>query len=46
LSVVTASCPAPPDLDRVPFKAARGSFDLAGGETITRTVSGTCRATD
>lgn len=46
LSLITASCPAPPDLDRVPFKAARGTFDLAGGETITRTVSGTCRAID
>jgi hypothetical protein len=46
LSLITASCPAPPDLDRVPFKAARGTFDLADGKTITRTVTGDCRATD
>jgi hypothetical protein len=46
LSVVTATCPAPTDLDKVPFKAARGTFELADGQTLTRTVSGTCRATD
>jgi hypothetical protein len=45
LSLVTAFCPAPPDVHRVPFMAARGTFDLADGQTITRTVSGTCTAT-
>jgi hypothetical protein len=44
LSVVTATCPAPADLSEVPFKAARGTFYLADGKVLTRTVSGSCRA--
>jgi hypothetical protein len=43
-SVVSATCPAPPDLRRVPFKAARGSFDLADGQTLVRTLGGICVA--
>jgi hypothetical protein len=46
MSLIRASCPAPPDLDRVPFKAARGTFELADGQTLTRTLGGTCRAAD
>jgi hypothetical protein len=44
MSVVRASCPAPAGFDRVPFKAARGIFELADGQTLTRTLSGSCRA--
>ena len=44
LSVISASCPAPADLDEVPFKAARGVFELADGSTLTRVVGGSCRA--
>jgi hypothetical protein len=44
LSVVSASCPAPTDLRVVPFKAARGTFELADGQTLTRTLGGTCKA--
>jgi hypothetical protein len=43
-SVISASCPAPPDLSEVPFKAARGTFELADGQIFTRTLGGTCRA--
>jgi hypothetical protein len=46
MSVVRASCPAPADLRTVPFKAARGIFELADGQTLTRTLSGTCKATN
>jgi hypothetical protein len=46
ISVISASCPAPAGFDRVPFKAARGTFELAGGQTLTRTLSETCRAPD
>jgi len=45
LSVISASCPAPDGFGRVPFKAARGTFELADGETLSRTLSGSCRAT-
>ena len=44
LSVISASCPAPADLDEVPFKAARGVFELADGSTLTRVVDGSCKA--
>jgi hypothetical protein len=44
MSVVRATCPAPPDLHRVPFKAARGTFELTDGQVLTRTVGGTCTA--
>ena len=46
LSVVSATCPAPPDLDRVPFKAARGTFELADGQVLTRTLGGSCKVAD
>jgi hypothetical protein len=42
-SVVSATCPAPPDLGHVPFKAARATFELADGEILTRTLAGSCR---
>ncbi len=44
-SVVSATCPAPVDLREVPFKAARGSFELADGQLLSRTLGGSCRAT-
>ena len=46
LSLVTATCPAPAGLDVVPFRAARGTFELADGQLLTHTVSGNCRATN
>jgi hypothetical protein len=46
MSVVRASCPAPAGFARVPFKAARGIFELADGQILTRTLSGSCRAAD
>lgn len=46
LSVLSASCPAPADLDEVPFKAARGVFELADGSTLTRVVDGSCKAAE
>jgi len=44
MSVVRASCPAPAGFDKVPFRAARGTFELADGQILTRTLSGSCRA--
>jgi hypothetical protein len=44
MSVISASCPAPAGLDEVPFKAARGVFELADGSSLTRVVGGTCKA--
>ncbi len=44
MSVISASCPAPPDLDVVPFKAARGVFEFADERRLTRVVSSSCRA--
>jgi hypothetical protein len=44
MSVISASCPAPKDLEVVPFKAARGVFELGDGRSLTRVVGGTCRA--
>jgi hypothetical protein len=43
-SVVSATCPAPADLREVPFKAARGVFELTDGQVLTRSVGGSCRA--
>jgi len=43
MSVISASCPAPADIDEAPFKAARGIFELADGSTLTRVVSGSCK---
>ena len=42
LSLLSASCPAPGGIRRAPFKAARGTYHLAGGATLTRVLSGTC----
>jgi hypothetical protein len=42
LSFLSASCPAPEGIHKAPFKAARGTYELAGGRTLTRTLSGTC----
>lgn len=42
MSVVSATCPAPRDLHKVPFKAARGTFELADGQTLTRALGGSC----
>lgn len=42
MSVVSASCPAPAGVSRAPFKAARGTYELADGSTLTRTLSGSC----
>lgn len=42
-SVFSASCPAPPGVDQVPFRAARGTFELADGTSLTRVVGGSCR---
>lgn len=41
-SLLSASCPAPRGVRRVPFTAARGTYLLAGGRTLTRTLAGTC----
>jgi hypothetical protein len=42
LSLLSASCPAPRGIRRASFKAARGTYHLAGGRTLTRVLSGTC----
>lgn len=46
LSLLSASCPAPKGIREAPFKAARGTYHLAGGETLTRVLSGTCQVAD
>jgi hypothetical protein len=43
LSLLSASCPAPRGVRRAPFTAARGTYELAGGRSLTRTLSGTCK---
>lgn len=45
-SVISATCPAPKDLREVPFKAARGSFELTDGQILSRTLGGVCRASE
>jgi hypothetical protein len=42
LSLLSASCPAPRGVRRAPFTAARGTYELAGGRTLTRVLNGTC----
>jgi hypothetical protein len=42
-SFLSASCPAPAGIAEVPFRAARGSYFLAGGRVLSRVVSGSCR---
>jgi hypothetical protein len=44
-SVLSANCPAPAGIRVVPFTAARGTFQLTDGQTLTRTLGGSCRAT-
>jgi hypothetical protein len=46
LSLLSASCPAPRGIREAPFKAARGTYHLAGGETLTRVLSGTCEVSE
>jgi hypothetical protein len=45
LSVISATCPAPAGVGEVPFKAARGVFELGDGSTLTRVVDSSCKAT-
>ncbi len=42
-SFLTASCPAPRGIREVPFKAAKGTFYLAEGESRVRVLSGSCQ---
>ena len=42
LSLLAANCPAPSGIREAPFKAARGTYHLAEGRTLTRVLSGTC----
>jgi hypothetical protein len=41
-SFISASCPAPAGINEAPFRAARGTYYLAGGRTLTRVVEGSC----
>jgi hypothetical protein len=43
-SFISSGCPAPKGFGAVPFPLARASFAFAGGEELTSTLSGTCRA--
>lgn len=43
-SLIAASCPAPADLEVVPFRSARGTFELSDGQVLTRALGGHCRA--
>lgn len=40
---LAASCPAPAGIAEAPFRAARGTYYLAGGRVLTRVISGSCR---
>jgi hypothetical protein len=42
LSLLSASCPAPEGIRKAPFKAARGTYELVDGRTLTRVLSGSC----
>ncbi|HEX7058654.1 MAG TPA: hypothetical protein VF176_02255 [Solirubrobacterales bacterium] len=42
-SVISANCPAPKGFDVGVFTAAKATYYLAGGRTISRVVTGTCR---
>jgi len=42
-SFLAASCPAPAGIAEAPFRAARGTYYLAGGRVLTRVISGSCR---
>ncbi len=41
-SLLGASCPAPAGIRKAPFKAARGTYELADGRLLTRVLGGTC----
>jgi hypothetical protein len=45
-SLLAASCPAPDGIREAPFKAARGTYHLAGGETLTRVLRGSCEVAE
>jgi hypothetical protein len=42
-SLISASCPAPRGFGSAVFKAAKGTYHLADGRVINRTVTGRCR---
>jgi hypothetical protein len=42
-SYISAGCPAPAGLTRVPFTLARASFSFEGGRTLSSTVGRSCR---
>lgn len=42
-SLIEASCPAPKGFDGAVYKAAKGTYRLADGRTITRILTGSCR---
>jgi hypothetical protein len=46
LSLLSASCPAPEGIRKAPFKAARGTYELADGRTLTRVLSGNCEVAE
>jgi hypothetical protein len=41
-SFLAASCPAPAGIAEAPFRAARGTYYLAGGRVLTRVIAGSC----
>ena len=43
-SYISAGCPAPKGFSQVPFSLAKASYGFAGQETLTSTVTRTCRA--
>lgn len=43
-SYLSAGCPAPKGLSKVPFPLARTSFEFAGGPTLRGTLTRTCKA--
>jgi hypothetical protein len=42
-SVLSASCPAPRGFNVGVFTAAKGTYYLADGRALSRTITGTCR---
>jgi hypothetical protein len=44
MSLISASCPLPADIDEAPFRAARGIFEMADGSTLTRILESSCHA--
>jgi hypothetical protein len=45
-SLASASCPAPGNLDKVPFRLARGTFELLDGSVRHRSLQSTCHVRD